>query len=569
MTPLHSLLKRQLKQYFGSDTPPAQFIEAINKAYFAFDEDRNMLERSLDFSSQELFQANSDMRAEKALLENIISNVPHFVFWKDRNSAYLGCNQQFAKVAGLARPEDIVGKTDYDLAWKKEEADFFRAVDKEVMTSGQPMLNIEESQLQADGKQAILLTSKVPLRNASGEVVGILGVFADITERKKMEAHLMQSQKMETMGTLAGGIAHDLNNQLTPLIGYIDLVLRMTLSDAQTHPFLIEANRSALRCAEVVQRLVNFSKPSSQKKTPLKMDEILEELKNLLPRFLPSTIHSEIICQDDIWSVDGNETELHTVLVNLITNARDAMPRGGSLEISARNVQHMKEVAVGREPRTGSYIVLSVKDSGAGMTSEVLDRIFEPFFTTKKRDKGTGLGLPMVFNIIRDHGGWIDVSSQLGKGSIFQIYLPARTGVETDESHNSFVNGLQAAPTGHGTILVADDEEAIRNLAKLFLEKLGYEVLLAKDGEEAIQTYENHQREIAAVVLDMTMPKLTGRDTFKTILEINPSAKIILASGYTDEGSSKQLLEEGACDFLQKPYTIQPLAQAVRRAIDG
>jgi signal transduction histidine kinase/CheY-like chemotaxis protein len=383
-------------------------------------------------------------------------------------------------------------------------------------------------------------------------------------QQKKTEFQLLQSQKMETVGSLAGGIAHDLNNQLTPIRGYLDLLLNQIPAADPTHIMLQEANQAAVRCTEVVERLVNFSKRSTQKKTVLDLGKVLKEFKKLLTNFLPSTIHTTMQCADDLWYVEGNQTELHTVLMNLAANARDAMPDGGTLNLEANNIE-LHGQASGQEIHSGLYVVISVRDTGAGMFPETVKRIFEPFFSTKAKDKGTGLGLAMVFNIIKDHDGWIDVSSDVGVGTVFQVYLPAKAA---DSSSPSVVFTKEALPHGKETVLFADDDEKMRTMGRIFLERLGYQVILASDGKEAVEIYRTRKNEIDALILDMTMPHLTGRQVLQKILSINPIAKVILSSGYTNEGSAEEFIHEGAKDFLRKPFTIAPLAQILRNVLD-
>src|SRR3989338_5820120 len=403
----------------------------------------------------------------------------------------------------------------------------------------------------------------------------------EMIERKNAEEQLLQSQKMQTVGTLAGGIAHDLNNQLTPIVGYIDLILSQTDSSSTMHILLTKANQSAKRCADVVQRLMLFTRPSTQKKTRVQIDAILEEVKSLFPNFLSSVITTYVRCQEGIWPVYGNETEIQSVIMNLLTNARDAMSvDGGTLLIEARNVNlglGAPESKITTATKTGlnlklgqrqgPYVVISVSDSGAGIPSHVLQRIFEPFFTTKEVGQGTGLGLSMVFNIMRDHQGWVDVSTEEGQGSVFQLYFPIHPDAISAENQER--NNMPDLPRGSETILFADDEEDLRSMGRLFLEHLGYKVLLAANGEEAVRIYEEQQNNIAAVILDMTMPRLTGRQAVNKILKINPKAKIILCSGYTSEGDPANLLKQGVCDFIPKPYTISPLAISIRKALDA
>ncbi len=426
---------------------------------------------------------------------------------------------------------------------------------------------IEYRMKQKDGDYRWVLNTGAARHSEDNVFAGFTGYCVDIHERKLLEAQLMQSQKMETVGTLAGGIAHDLNNQLTPLSGYIDLLLKDADPADPKRELLEEATQAARRCAEVVQRLMGFSRPSTQKKDWMRLSGILGELNNLFPKFLPKTIATEVKFDADIWPVMGNDTELQTVFMNLAANARDAMPEGGRLAIEAKNTAlDADKVRDGYKP--GFYVHAAVADSGKGMTPDVVQKIFEPFFTTKKKGQGTGLGLAMVFRVLKDHGGWIDVDSVPGRGTTFNIYLPADPKAVPGGASPSSDSRAEALPRGTETVLFADDEEPLRNLGKVFLERLGYKPIFAVDGEEAVRIYKEKVPEIGAVIMDMTMPKLTGTQVLKNILEINPKAIVIVASGYTAEGSAKELMELGASDYLAKPYTIHSLSQALRKALD-
>ena len=400
-------------------------------------------------------------------------------------------------------------------------------------------------------------------------------VIERTAELKKSQEQLLQAQKMESLGQLSASIAHDLNNQLTPVRGYLDMILSGVKPDDPNHPLLVEVNQAAIRSVEIVQRLLNFPKPSTIKKSPIQPERLIEEIKKMIPQLLPSTIETSVVVEGPLWDILGNETELQTVIVNLIANARDAMPNGGALTLRAENA-NAGGVTVSHGLLPVPHVVISIVDSGMGMTPEVMQRVFEPFFSTKGRAKGAGLGLSMAFQIVKAHDGWIDISTELGKGSAFQIYLPAivdgsvKTAI-VDAKKTGEPSRPQAAdqalPRGKGLILFVDDEERLRTMGKYFLEGLGYSVMLAKDGSDAVEKYVENQKNITAVVSDMTMPRMTGKQMLIEILGINSKAIVILSSGYTDEGTHDDMIALGAADFFQKPYTIKILADSLHRCL--
>jgi two-component system, cell cycle sensor histidine kinase and response regulator CckA len=414
-----------------------------------------------------------------------------------------------------------------------------------------------------DGQERMIADSGAPIRDMKGRVIGAVIVFRDVTGQRKLEEQLMQAQKMQTVGTLAGGVAHDLNNQLTPIRGYLDLLMSQVEKDNPLRPLVNEANQAAIRCADIVQRLVSFSRKKPMKRSPLDPKEFALELHKLFATTLPATIQKKVHCESDVWNILANANELQSLFMNLAVNAQDAMPEGGAVSLEIKNTI-IANKAVKHSLPEGRYVVFSMRDSGKGMPASVLKRIFEPFFTTKSKSQGTGLGLAMVFKTVMDHEGWIDVSSEEGRGSIFQIYLPAFFG------ENEAVPVLDEGdlPRGSETVLVADDEERVRDMAKAFLERLGYNVLLACDGAEAVEIYLKDKERIHILVLDMTMPKLTGRQTLQRILEIEPKARVVLASGYTVEGTPEELMLSGAKGFLEKPYTIAQIAHTMRDILD-
>ncbi len=406
-----------------------------------------------------------------------------------------------------------------------------------------------------------------PIKDYSGKIIRFIAVKEDVTEKKSLEAKLLQAQKMESVGTLAGGIAHDLNNQLTPLLGYVELAQAHENLDDETKEMLSEISSAGRRCADIVRMILNFSRPSGHEKAIFDCQKLIDEHIHLIRSSLPANIHIQVKSQKNLL-VLGNETEIQTVLMNLTTNARDAMvPKGGSLTIEARRAG-ADEIQPQRERAASAYIQICVQDTGSGMTPETLKRIFEPFFTTKPKGRGTGLGLAMSYKIIQEHGGWIDVSSAVGAGSVFNVYLPIAESAPGVSAEAGLLEQITKSRGGECLMLV-DDEEPLRRMGKILLEKLGYKVETASDGEEALKFYEQNHTKIHAVVLDMTMPKLSGMEVLKGLLKINKKAKIIVASGFTSEGSVKDLTQAGAAAFLQKPYSIGSFASLIRSVLDS
>jgi len=546
----HRLLQRQLEQTLGNEELPSKllaFVDAVDRAYRESDEDRKLLERALDLSSQELLQANTDMRL-------FFDAFPDLLFRVHTDGTILDYR---GRVEHMSSRSELIGFKIQETVGLSAKKEFEQALLETC--AKHPVKPLEYAVVTKTGDRFCEATF-LPLNGPQTIVM-----IRDITERKKLEGHLLQSQKLDTVGTLAGGIAHDLNNQMTPLVGYLSLLLQMVEPGDEKRQFLEEANQAAKRCKDVVQRLLNFSRPSTQKKEVVSYSLILEELRKFLPKLLPS-VQIDVVYSPSLWKIQCNETEIETVFMNLAANARDAMQHGGRLSIRVENVElddHM--ISPGRIP--GKYVLATVKDTGGGISPETIKRIFEPFFTTKERGRGTGLGLAMVFNIVKDHNGWIDVTSEIGRGTAFEIYLPA--AVTTDKSlinKNGFSEA--ALPRGNETILLADDEEPIRKHGKLLLEQLGYRVIQAADGEEAVQVFSESQKEIGTVILDVLMPKISGSEAMGRILTLDPRAKVILSSGFS-EGSVEEYLRKGAKDFIQKPYTAFMLAQSVRKCLDS
>ena len=370
-------------------------------------------------------RAEAALREHEELLANVIAHIPGGVFWKDRRSVYLGCNDLAARNAG-STPTAIVGKTDLELGFDTAEAEFYRECDRRVMNSGKPILNLEESQTRADGK-VVLLTSKVPLRDESGEVVGVLGVYQDITDRKRLEEQLRQAQKMEAVGRLAGGVAHDFNNLLTVINGFSQVVLDLLGSDDPSRPLIEEIGKAGDRAAALTRQLLAFSRQQVVIPRVLDLNAIIAGTDQMIVRLIGEDILVRTELASDLWPVKIDAGQVEQVLMNLVVNARDAMPTGGRLNIESWNVAQSSGSPHPDVP-AGDWVALSVSDTGVGMDDATCSRVFEPFFTTKGVGKGTGLGLATVYGIVTQSNGHINVNSKVGQGTIFTIYLPLRNG---------------------------------------------------------------------------------------------------------------------------------------------
>jgi len=421
----------------------------------------------------------------------------------------------------------------------------------------------ELQQVTKSGKEIIVESRWTLVRDEEEKPKSILIVNTDITEQKQLEAQFLRAQRMESIGTLAGGIAHDLNNVLTPIIASAQLLLQPKLKDEKRQRLLTTIETSAKRGAALVKQVLSFSRGVEGKRTILQIRHLISEIKQIAKETFPKAIEFYMAMPQDLWAISGDATQLHQVFMNLCVNARDAMPHGGTLSISAENLFIDENYArMNLEAEMGFYIVITVADTGTGIPPEILDRIFEPFFTTKEPGMGTGLGLSTVIGIIKSHGGFVDVYSEVGKGTEFKVYLPAVEGTQTQQ-----VEELELS-TGQGElILLVDDETAICEITKTSLEIYNYKVITANDGIEAIALYAQHKNEISVVLMDMMMPVMDGPTTIRTLQKIKPQAKIIAISGLASSDKVSVAKSAGAKAFLSKPYTAQELLKTIREVL--
>ncbi len=403
------------------------------------------------------------------------------------------------------------------------------------------------------------------IRDNEGRPKSVLAINTDITEKKKIEAQFMRAQRMESIGTLAGGVAHDLNNILAPIMMSID-ILKLTATDPQAQKILETIEVSAKRGADIVRQVLTFARGLEGERVEVDPKRLLKDLENIIKDTFPKDIRLHFSVSNETWTILGDPTQVHQILLNLCVNARDAMPNGGRLAVGVENcVLDEQYAAMNLQAKAGRYVNFSVTDSGTGMPPGLIEKIFEPFFTTKDLNKGTGLGLSTVMAIVKSHDGVINVYSEPGKGTTFKVYLPA---METSSEARKEQSEAASLPRGNGeTILVIDDEASILTITGQTLQAFGYQVLTATDGADAVAVYARHENEIAAVLTDMMMPVMDGPATIHALTRMNPAIKIVAASGLNANGGVAKV-SGGVKHFLAKPYTAGTLLKTLRAILD-
>lgn len=404
-----------------------------------------------------------------------------------------------------------------------------------------------------------------PIKDDSNKIVSHVAVKRDVTREVLLQKQLQQAQKMESVGTLAGGIAHDFNNILTIVLGYSELLLADKSRGAAEYEEILAIRQAARRGSDLVKQILTFSRRAEYHPRPMSLNQEVQQAKRLLSRTIPKMIQIDLHLADDLKTVHADPGQMEQILLNLAVNAKDAMPNGGKLVIETRNVYLNDEYCrahLGVKP--GPYVLLTVSDTGHGMEREIMDHVFEPFYTTKQVGEGTGLGLALVFGIVKGHGGHVACYSEPGVGTTFRIYLPALTLEEAPSMDTT----LEMPAGGTETILIVDDEDLIGDLGRRILSGAGYTVLTASNGEEALEIYSKKMSDISLVLLDLIMPGMGGERCLKELLKMDPRARVLVASGYSASGPVKQTLERGAKGFVSKPFQMKQLLQAVGKVLN-
>lgn len=650
----------------------------------------------------------TERRLADEFLRLVVNSIPDFVFWKDRNSVYLGCNNAFAKAAGVGTPVNIIGKTDYELSWKKEESDFFVTVDRRIMESGRAEYHIIEPQLQAGGKQSWVETCKVPLYDERRQVVGILGTYMDITgrmlvdvalreserrykliaenssdviwtmnlageftyvsptafrlrgftadevmrqpldrqiapasmpiararlkrlfekarrgimgppevveleqlckdgstvwteasielvkddvdgslmilgvtreitERKlaeadqlRMEAQVLKTQKLESLGLLAGGIAHDFNNLLMVILGSADLANCDIPAGSPIKPRIEDITTVAKRAAELCNQMLAYAGKGSFVIESTNLADVVTDMTPILKVAVSKNAHLNFKLSTDVPVIEADRTQLRQIIMNLVINASEAQgDRSGDIVITTGCVDydltHVQDPELHGTIPEGRYVFLEVSDTGCGISDDTMRRIFDPFFTTKFT--GRGLGLAAVLGIVRSHKGALRVHSIVGKGTTFTALFPVSKLKAVNVSTTQDVTRVPMLKTGV-VVLLVDDDECVVVIAKLLLERLGCEVLVATGGRQAMELYRQNRERIKCVLLDLTMPEMDGEQTLVELKKIDPDACVILSSGYSEHSVTQRFLNRGIAGFVHKPYQLATLQVVLEEAL--
>ncbi len=509
------------------------------------------------------------LQEKETTLTAVLDSVPQDVYWKDANGRFLGCNKVFARTAGFENLEVIVGKHEMERPFHDEDTLIHQMDDLEVIRTGISKIHAIESYQSNDGRTLWLDVTKVPILDGNGKPYAVLGVFEDITERKaaeeehaRLQEQLNQSQKLESIGRLAGGVAHDNNNMLTAILLHAEL-LRERLGPG--HPALrhIQAMEGAAqRSTGLIRQLLAFSRKQVIEPKIINLNELLTVFRNSMAPLIGEDVDFVFKPAQAPWKLKMDPTQVDQIVMNLAVNARDAMPTGGTLAIETANVKIDAQYCLENPWATpGDYVLLSVSDTGIGMSAAIQKKIFDPFFTTKEMGKGTGLGLSTVFGIVQQNDGFLNVYSEPGLGATFRIYLRRYLGADSFEPVGEVFDDAQR---GKGQILVVEDDEILREVIPQILKRLGYTFIMADTPDEAMQICRQPEIEIDVLLTDVVMPGMSGKELWKRFQVVRPDTVVIYMSGYTAEVISRQGVLDSGVHFIQKPFSTAELGKKLQ-----
>jgi PAS domain S-box-containing protein len=508
-----------------------------------------------------------ELDAERRTLRAVLETAPLGILLYDDEHRLRMINRAGARLVGVS--DDGLDVEDLEkLALETAERGLFQPIqldDLRKQIDDDPSCVIKDLEFIAGKNGEVCLdVFSAPVSSESGERIGRIWIFHDVSKEHRLQRQLQQAQKMETLATLAGGVAHDFNNQLTTILGNAHIAMEESvLADAVVRDCLQDLERAAEHCAELTTGLLAFARRVPVEPHAVQIEPVVREVESLLRAMIPRSVELQVEIEEGLRPALADPARLEQVLLNLAINARDAVESGGTVRIRVRNrsfVPSRRSRALGR--RAGRFLEFAVRDTGTGIDPETRERIFDPFFTTKEVGRGTGLGLAIVYGIVHSHEGWVDVESQVGKGTTIRVYIPAaESEVEIDQRDLD-----RPLPGGDATVLVAEDDDGVRRLAVHTLKRLGYRTIEARDGDEAVELFEEHRNEIDMAMLDLTMPGRGGVEALAEIRRLEPELPVLMVSGFLD-GPDRIRSQKGV-QFLPKPYRPEVLGRAVRDALN-
>jgi PAS domain S-box-containing protein len=512
------------------------------------------------FDLTERKNAEQTLRESEEKYRNILESMEEGYYEVDLAGNFTFVNDAMCKIQGYTR-EELIGMNNRRYMAEDTAGKVFKAFSN-IYTTGKPAKNLEWETVRNDGSKRFVETSAYLMKDSKDVPIGFRGIVWDVSEKNRLETQLQQAQRMESIGTLAGGIAHNFNNLLMGIQGNASIIFLDIDSSHPRHKNLKNIEKLVENGAKLTAQLIGYAREGKYEVKPINLNQLVEETSDTFGMTKKEiTVHQEL--SEDLHGIEADQGQIEQILLNLYVNAVEAMPGGGGLFLKTTNVTDKDMSGKLYKANPGNYVLLTVRDTGIGMDKETRERIFEPFFTTKGLASGTGLGMASAYGIIKGHGGYIDVDSEKGKGTTFSIYLPATEKVI--EQKNVLSDELVK---GKGTVLLVDDEEMVLEVGKELLDHLGYEVLLAENGREALELYKKNLDKIDLVLLDMVMPVMGGGEAFDRMKEINTNVKVLLSSGYSLEGEAKEILKRGCDAFIQKPFKMEQLSQKLMEVLD-
>lgn len=566
---IHIAIEAGLRSAMGFPVLAGQDVVAIIEFFSteARDEDGQLMDLIAAVAAQlgsviKSKLAEDALREAREFLSSLLENAPMPIYVRNADDRYRLVNRAWEEFAGKNRSQ-VIGQTP-DAIYHSKTSHHLIERNRRVMESGEP-ITAEEAIERADGMH-YFHTVKFPLRDAEGRIDAVGGISIDITERKRLEQQLLQAQKMESIGRLAGGVAHDFNNLLTAILGYMELLRPKLAGDDSAESYLRSLGQAAERGTALAQQLLAFARKQIIEPRILNLNELILRMDTILRRLIGEHIDLVVLPSDGLGHVRADPGQLEQIVLNLAVNSRDAMPQGGKLSIATANIA-LKESDARRHAhaKPGEYVLVTISDTGMGMSNEVKKHLFEPFYTTKGAGSGTGLGLATCYGIVKQNGGYIAVYSELERGTSIEIYLPR---VHTPASL-AVPEERPAQPTGTETILLVEDEPLVRTVFVAALRQRGFHVLEANNGEEALLVAQGFPGTIHLLVTDVVMPRLGGRKLAEILILDRPQVRTLYVSGYTENTVfDHSVLTEGVA-FLQKPFVPATLVKKVRDVLDA